>query len=124
MRTFPHRSAQKRKAIGIALALGAIGLGGVGVLLGSEPNAAKANEQAAANILEAAEKWRTENGVGCPTVSVLKSDRHLGKDAPADDTWGEHFRVLCTSGGITVRSAGPDKLLNTDDDVKLGSSPS
>lgn len=122
MRPRPKRGSSPARAVALGVGI-ALALGGW-ALSAAERGAAEVSERAAQEILQAAERWRTENESGCPTVTVLKSERRLPKDALADDGWGEHFRVQCTPAGITVRSAGKDGKLHTADDISLASSPS
>jgi type II secretory pathway pseudopilin PulG len=71
-------------------------------------------------LLEAATEWKREHGsAGCPTISLLKHEERYDKSAPADDPWGERFRISCESGAVRVRSAGSDRRFETDDDVSV-----
>lgn len=48
-------------------------------------------------------------------------ERHPGDQLPEDDPWGNALTVAYAQGGfaetVTVRSAGPDGALHTEDDV-------
>lgn len=41
----------------------------------------------------------------------------LLQDPGSTDAWGQRFFISRTEGGWVVRSAGPDKILNSDDDL-------
>jgi hypothetical protein len=45
------------------------------------------------------------------------------KDSPLTDGWGNEMRFEGDSRSYTIRSAGPDKLFDTDDDIYLAGDP-
>ena len=45
------------------------------------------------------------------------------KDSPLIDGWGNEMRFEGDRRSYTIRSAGPDKLLDTDDDIYLAGDP-
>jgi type II secretory pathway pseudopilin PulG len=83
-----------------------------------------ASDADARTILEAAENYLSEDGVGCPTVTSLKRDSHLQEKAAASDAWGGRFRVLCSGGEVSVSSPGPDGRVDSKDDVRAARSRS
>ena len=56
---------------------------------------------------------------GCPTITQLKHEGALARDASGDDPWGERFRIFCRDLDIGVRSPGRDGLPGTSDDVAV-----
>jgi hypothetical protein len=69
-------------------------------------------------IYTAAERWSRDNAAGCPTISELVEEQYLAREAPADDAWGQRFRILCDNGTLSVVSPGPDGKLKSADDVR------
>jgi hypothetical protein len=125
-RTSSRRASRGVTVIELGLIVSALAVvvGGGMLLLGSTKDADQRAEstQAAEQILLAAEDFRLENKTGCPTVTQLKSEGLLGKDAPLHDAWGERFRVQCDEAGVTVISSGSDGRIGSEDDVLLSSS--
>ena len=78
----------------------------------------RAHDDAAA-IRSAVETWQLDYGPGCPTLTRLVDDSVLVREAPTDDPWGSRFRISCSTEGVTVTSAGPDKKPGTEDDVRV-----
>jgi prepilin-type N-terminal cleavage/methylation domain-containing protein len=66
--------------------------------------------------------WRaTENdSASCPSVPALIADGLLdrGKSAKTD-AWGQPWRIQCDDVDATIVSTGPDKLLDTEDDIRV-----
>lgn len=58
---------------------------------------------------------RTSRGVPCLSVDQLVAEKYLSQGT--HDAWGTQFVVECTAAKVVVRSAGPDRALNTSDDV-------
>jgi len=105
----------------LAIGAGLIG-GGASLFLGTTDAGAETRAAAsdAARIREAARGWQADNaGVGCPSITQLKVDHALDDRIRTADPWGERFRVFCNSGQVTVRSAGRDGELGTQDDVRV-----
>ncbi len=95
--------------------------GGLVLLIGS-PSDARLQEQAlrdANTIREAVREWKDQDGVGCPTLTQLRRDEHLGRDAATGDPWGNRFRVVCEDGVVNIVAAGRDTRLGNDDDVRV-----
>jgi general secretion pathway protein G len=65
--------------------------------------------------------WASGNDIGsCPTVSALIADGALdrGKSAKTD-AWGQPWRIQCDATDATIVSTGPDKLPDTEDDIRV-----
>lgn len=70
----------------------------------------------------AVKMWRaTENdATGCPSVPNLIADGMLdrGKSAKTD-AWGQPWVIECDATDATIVSLGPDKLPDTEDDIRV-----
>jgi general secretion pathway protein G len=69
----------------------------------------------------AVKMWRaTENESGCPSVPNLIADGMLdrGKSAKTD-AWGQPWVIECQDFDATIISTGPDKLPDTEDDIRV-----
>jgi len=85
--------------------------------LGSARDGKSSSQADAAQIQSAAKAFRAQHADGCPTLSSLQEEELLSRNARSDDAWGNRFRIACADGELTVRSAGPDRKLNTPDDI-------
>ena len=99
-----------------------VAITGVGLfwLLGS-PSDARLQEQAqrdANAIREAVREWKDQDGVGCPTLTQLRREKHLNRDVATGDPWGNRFRVVCENEIVTIIAAGRDGRLGSPDDVR------
>ena len=63
------------------------------------------------------ELWLTEHDE-CPTIEDLLSEKILDKNKNTKDAWGNAFTIECDEDGATVRSAGPDEQMGTEDDIQ------
>jgi len=62
--------------------------------------------------------WQAVTRVAtCPTVGELKRSKILDPGVTATDAWGNSFQVQCSSVGVRVTSAGPDRKRGSEDDV-------
>ncbi|MCU0682349.1 MAG: hypothetical protein MUF34_08860 [Polyangiaceae bacterium] len=52
----------------------------------------------------------------CPSLEQLFADRQVDH-ATFADAWNNTFELSCAGDDVFVRSAGPDRLIGTDDDV-------
>jgi len=68
-------------------------------------------------IASAAELYMAEHDE-CPNVDDLISDRILAKDKNTKDAWNNDFSIDCDEDGATVRSAGPDEQMGSEDDIE------
>ncbi|HEX2877836.1 MAG TPA: type II secretion system protein [Polyangiaceae bacterium] len=69
----------------------------------------------------AVKMWRaTENESGCPSVPNLIADGMLDRGKAArTDAWGQPWVIECQDFDATIVSAGPDKLPDTEDDIRV-----
>ena len=64
-------------------------------------------------------QYQLDNG-RCPaTVDVLVAEKYVHKQGLVDP-WGTRFAYRCSDEDSIVRSAGPDRLFGTADDVTNG----
>lgn len=69
-------------------------------------------------VVRAAQSFReNESRSDCPTVTRLIEAGYLGRRVR--DNWNQLLTVECTSDYRLVRSAGPDRLFETGDDVTM-----
>jgi general secretion pathway protein G len=68
-------------------------------------------------IASGAELYMAEHDK-CPSVEDLVSDKILAKDKNTKDAWDNDFTVECDEDGATVRSAGPDEQMGSEDDIQ------
>jgi len=64
-----------------------------------------------------AELWLTEHDE-CPSIDELLGEKILDKNKNTKDAWGNAFTIECNEDGATVRSAGPDEQMGTEDDIQ------
>jgi len=64
--------------------------------------------------------WATSNDAACPTIPMLIADGALdrGKSTQTDG-WGQPWQIKCDASDATVVSRGPDKLPDTEDDIRV-----
>ncbi|HYQ46392.1 MAG TPA: hypothetical protein VER11_30695 [Polyangiaceae bacterium] len=86
--------------------------------LGATSSAETSSRADAAQIQTAAKAFRAQHADGCPTLSSLKHEELLSRNARDDDAWGNRFRISCEGSEISVSSAGPDGKPNNADDVR------
>ena len=65
--------------------------------------------------------WASGNDAGnCPTVKDLVADGALDRGkSTKGDAWGQPWRIQCDASDATIVSLGPDKLLDTEDDIRV-----
>ena len=68
-------------------------------------------------VAAGAELYLTEHD-NCPTIEELLSEKILDKNKNTKDAWGNAFTIECNEDGATVRSAGPDEQMGTEDDIQ------
>jgi general secretion pathway protein G len=68
-------------------------------------------------IASASELYLSEHD-NCPTTQELLSDKIIDKNKNTKDGWGNEFQIECDADGVTVRSAGPDGQMGTEDDIQ------
>ena len=110
----------KRTALtlGLVLALTGVGLMIVGLRGQARVNQMRQSPQGASSVIvNAVQMWQTARQ-GCPTVQELQAEKFL--DAfDATDQWGSRYLIECAAATITVHSLGPDRQLDTRDDVRV-----
>jgi general secretion pathway protein G len=68
-------------------------------------------------VASAAELYMSDKD-GCPTVQDLISEKILDQKKNTKDAWGHDFSIECDQDGVTVRSAGPDGQMGSEDDIQ------
>lgn len=63
--------------------------------------------------------WVTHDSGTCPSVKTLVADGELEKGKVGKDAWQQPWRLKCEDHDITVLSNGPDKLPDTEDDIRV-----
>jgi len=63
--------------------------------------------------------WVTHDSATCPTVKTLVVDGELDKGKVSKDAWQQPWRLKCEDNDISVLSNGPDKLPDTEDDIRV-----
>jgi hypothetical protein len=103
----------RMRTLGIAVALVA--------LLVACKREERASKEAQA-LKERADRWRQGKNFRCPTFADLEADARPGEKIPQRDPWGTPYAITCDINfGALIRSAGPDKKLDTNDDITAGS---
>ncbi len=67
-------------------------------------------------ISAAAEMYLAEHK-DCPTVGKLVEEKILDKKKKTKDAWDNDYTIECDDDGATVKSAGPDGQMGTEDDI-------
>jgi general secretion pathway protein G len=68
-------------------------------------------------VASGAELYMAEHD-DCPSVEQLVTEKILDKDKNTKDAWGNDFTIECDEDGATVRSAGPDEQMGSEDDIQ------
>lgn len=64
--------------------------------------------------------WLTHDSGSCPNIKMLMADGELEKSKSVEhDAWQQPWRLKCDESDITVQSNGPDKLPETEDDIRV-----
>jgi general secretion pathway protein G len=77
----------------------------------------KQTQQDAKKVASAAEMYLSEHD-DCPTVDKLIEEKILSKKSHTKDAWDNDFTIECDDDGATVKSAGPDKAMGSEDDIE------
>jgi hypothetical protein len=56
-------------------------------------------------------------GASCPTSSELRQERFIDDGFSDRDSWGRPMELSCSGKEIVCRSAGPDRVMGTWDDI-------
>jgi len=124
--TFAHSRSRSRSrgVTPIAAALAVLGVSaGASCLwwlgsLGAAHGGQTSSRADAAQVQAAAKAFHAQHPDGCPTLSSLKEEQLLSRNAREDDAWGNRFRISCADGELSVSSAGPDGKANNTDDIR------
>jgi general secretion pathway protein G len=100
----------------MALIATAAGVGVMKAKASVDIDLAKSGVRAVASV---AETYMIKNRGTCPTLEELKSGNYFSRGASTEDPWGAEYVLACEQGDLSVRSAGPDKQLSTEDDITL-----
>jgi general secretion pathway protein G len=68
-------------------------------------------------VSAAAEMYLSEHK-DCPNVGKLVDEKILDKKKKTKDAWDNDFSIECDDDGATVKSAGPDGQMGTEDDIE------
>jgi general secretion pathway protein G len=90
---------------------------GVAVLPRLQDAKKKTAKSDCAAVNAAATLWVADHSGECPTVQQLLEDGALDRNKNSRDPWDGEYVIECDSDSITVRSAGPDKQMGTEDDI-------
>lgn len=66
-----------------------------------------------------AEKHLIDHPGQCPTVDQLVASRELDATSNVADPWGTPYVIRCSADETYVISAGPDKRMDTQDDITV-----
>jgi general secretion pathway protein G len=121
-----HRRARKRGVtlfeVLIVVAILALVAGGVGIaaLRYFERARIRMAETNARTIQGGVKSWWIDNDAGkCPGIGELIESQSLEHGSPTQDPWGGDWQIRCTDNQVTVASAGPDRKLGTEDDIRV-----
>src|SRR5258708_2412638 len=57
--------------------------------------------------------------VDCPTPDQLKAEKELDSTSNLKDPWGQPYQIKCEIDEVYAFSAGPDKQIGTEDDIRI-----
>jgi general secretion pathway protein G len=85
----------------------------------------KTTRESAQVIRRAASLYRMDHGSECPSVALLVESQMIDEASKRTDAWDMPIAVECDEqrGSITVISSGPDKKMNTPDDIRVPEPP-
>lgn len=76
-----------------------------------------------AELLRGAVKlWRIQgnDSAACPTIPMLIADGEIDRGRMTkEDAWGQPWQIVCDDRDAIVSSRGPDRLPDTDDDIRV-----
>jgi prepilin-type N-terminal cleavage/methylation domain-containing protein len=76
-----------------------------------------------AELLRGAVKmWRIQgnDSAACPTIPMLIADGEIDRGRMTkEDAWGQPWRIVCDDRDATVASNGPDRQIDTEDDIRV-----
>jgi general secretion pathway protein G len=110
----------------VAIAIIAMVSAGVTVAIVGYFNKAKitTTKTSAQTIRSGVKAWWLENDTStCPDVKVLVTDGAIDRGKKVgEDAWGQPWRIVCELNDVTIISKGPDKLPDTEDDIRVPAS--
>ena len=98
----------------MALIATAVGVAVLPALANAKKKTAKSDASA---IASAATMWIADHGSECPTVAQLREEGTLDRSKNEKDPWDGDYLIECEGDSVTVKSAGPDKQMGTEDDI-------
>jgi general secretion pathway protein G len=99
----------------MAMMAAAVGIGVMSAKKESDKRIAESDVQNLAHVVEA--YLLTKVGAACPGIPQLEESHVLRKGSNTEDPWGTSYRIACEEDEVLVRSAGPDKQHETEDDI-------
>lgn len=72
----------------------------------------------AQSVRSAAVMYVSENAAQCPLVEDLSEGGYLDRSRRTTDAWDHPYVILCGCDDVVVRSAGPDGVMGTEDDIQ------
>jgi general secretion pathway protein G len=94
---------------------------GVAVVPKLEQARVKSAETGAQRVAGAAASYVMLNvSAGCPTVQDLVDTGELSRNKSVLDPWDQPFEINCDGPEPTAASAGPDRQMGTEDDIRTG----
>jgi len=101
----------------LALIAGSVGVAAIAYFDRAKRRMAESN---GARIRLAVQAWWIEHARSeCPGVDDLISGRGLDRNSPREDPWGTVWGVECANDDATIVSAGRDRKLGTEDDIRI-----
>ncbi|HEX5658531.1 MAG TPA: prepilin-type N-terminal cleavage/methylation domain-containing protein [Polyangiales bacterium] len=100
----------------VIMALVATGVG-MAVMPAFTRSQVKVTLTAVQNVRSAAIAYHVAGHPECPTVEALREERMLDRQTASTDAWSHGFVIDCANDDVVVRSAGPDGIHGTDDDI-------
>lgn len=64
--------------------------------------------------------WVDHDASSCPTVPMLVADGALDRGKGVElDVWQQPWSIKCEQNDVTIISKGPDRLPDTEDDIRV-----
>jgi len=80
----------------------------------------KHTKTSAQSLFHVVEAWRSMNTSSeCPSLDQLLEANLLSEASNVEDPWGERYSIVCFDARMKVMSSGPDRKLDTDDDIHV-----
>lgn len=94
----------------------------VAVITINEQQKVKLTRSNAELLRGAVKMWRIQgnDSTDCPTIPMLIADGQIDRGRMTkEDAWGQPWHIACDERDATVTSTGPDRLLDTEDDIRV-----